>query len=50
MSSLSVTNQKSNILIDNRAIFNMAQSALKQGKKALAIEQSTYVAAIWVEQ
>jgi hypothetical protein len=43
MSSLSVTNQKSNILIDGRAIFNMAQSALKQGKKALAIEQSAYV-------
>jgi hypothetical protein len=41
--SLSAANQKNNILIDGRAIFNMAQSALKHGKKALAIEKGAYV-------
>jgi hypothetical protein len=41
--SVSATNQKSNVVVNGRAIFNMAQSALKNGKKALAIEQSAYV-------
>jgi len=41
--SASATNQKSNVVVDGRAIFNMAQSALKNGKKALAIEQSANV-------
>ena len=41
--SLSAANQKSNVVVDGRAIFNMAQSVLKHGKKVLAIEQSAYV-------
>ena len=35
--------QSSPVLIDIRAIFNLAQNALKLGKKALAIEKSFLV-------
>jgi hypothetical protein len=40
---LLAANQKSSVVIDGRAIFNMAQSVLQHGKKALAIEQPAYV-------
>jgi hypothetical protein len=43
MVSVSATNQKTNVVVDGCAILNMAQSALKNGKKALAIKQSAYV-------
>ncbi len=41
--SLSAANQKSNIVINGPAIFNMAQLVLKHGKKAIAVEQLAYV-------
>jgi hypothetical protein len=43
MMSLSTAYQKNNILIDGWAIFNIAQSTLKLGKKALAIKKLAYV-------
>jgi hypothetical protein len=41
--SLSSANQSNPIVIDGRAIFTLAQSALRNGKKALSVEQSAYV-------
>jgi hypothetical protein len=41
--SLQSAKQSSPVLIDGRAIFNLAQNALKLGKKALAIEKSLKV-------
>ena len=41
--SLSSANQSTPVVIDGRAIFILAQNALKNGKNALPVEQSTYV-------
>jgi hypothetical protein len=41
--TLSSANQSIPIVIDGRAIFTLAQTALKNGKKVLSVEQSAYV-------
>jgi hypothetical protein len=41
--TLSSANQSNPILIDCRAIFNLAQSALKNRKRALSVKQSAHV-------
>jgi hypothetical protein len=41
--SLSSANQSTPVIIDGRAIFSLAQNALKNGKKALSLEKSAYV-------
>jgi hypothetical protein len=41
--SLPSAHQSNPIVIDERAIFTLAQSALKNGKKTLSVEQSAYL-------
>ncbi len=36
--SLSRANQSSAVIIDGRAVFSLAQAALKDGKKALSVD------------
>jgi hypothetical protein len=40
--SVSSANQSTSVLIDGRAIYTLATTALRNGKKALAIEKSAY--------
>ena len=43
VSTLSKANQSTPVIMDGRSIFSLAQSALRNGKKALSVEKSAYV-------
>ena len=43
VASLARANQSTPVIMDGRSIFSLAQSALKNGKKALSVEKSAYV-------
>jgi hypothetical protein len=43
VSRLSKANQNTSVIMDGRSIFFLAQSALRNGKKALLVEKSAYV-------